>query len=378
MDQLSREQLNELADKWLKGTLTPEERELLDQWYDIDAGEPMNWTGEDDKEEELESRLLAGIRENRTPVRTLRRRRWLIPAAAVLLITLGAGTYFYLADKAKQQQTQLANLIRPGGNKAILTLANGKQLILNNVANGLITNSAGITVTKTANGQLTYTIANVTPVDAPLAYNTIEVPVGGKYQVILPDGTKVWLDAATKLRYPERFTGTERKVELITGQAYFEVNYNAKMPFRVITANPTVEDLGTHFNIMAYPGESIKTTLLEGSVKISNTSGSKILIPGQQARVTPAGIAIADHTDLEDVTAWKDDYFKFNESLETIMNKISRWYNVQIDYQFKPDPNLNFGGKISRTRNIAEVLRIMEYTGKVHFKIEGRRVIVMQ
>lgn len=378
MDELSKEQLNELADKWLKGTLTPEERELLDGWYDIEAGEPLHWTGKDHTEEELESRLLAGIRENRTPVRTLRRRRWFIPAAAVLLITLGTATYFYFAEKAKQQTT-LANIIRPGGNKAILTLANGKKIILNNLSNGILTNNAGITITKTANGQLTYTIAGATPTDALLAYNTIEVPIGGKYQVILPDGTKVWLDAATKLRYPERFAGTERKVELLTGQAYFEVNYNAKMPFKVATAGPVIEDLGTHFNIMAYPDENaIKTTLLEGSVKISNITGSKILVPGQQAQVTPARIAIANNIDLEDVTAWKDDYFKFNENLESIMNKVARWYNVQIDYQFKPDPNLAFGGKISRTRDIAEVLKIMEYTGKVHFKIEGRRVIVTQ
>jgi transmembrane sensor len=374
MAQPTLKELQELADKWLKGTITDAEKKILDAWYNLETGEPIAWTGEDETEAELQARMLANITQNRIPV--LRKRNWQLPAAAILVISLSIAAYFTLHTKQTSQPKTIAAVIHPGGNNAVLILSNGKKVMLSQASNGVVAQQTGMTITKTTNGQLVYHSANTNANDASIAYNTIQTPIGGQYQVILPDGSHVWLDAASSLRYPVKFSGNERKVEL-TGEAYFEVAHNKAMPFKVTSADQTITVLGTHFNIMAYSDEkAIKTTLLEGSVKVTNKTSSKTLIPGQQSQVADGNIKIANNIDLEDVTAWKDGYFKFGESLDVVMNKIARWYNVDVVYQGKPDPALAFGGKISRSRDLADVLSIMETTGKVHFKIEGRRVIV--
>lgn len=163
----------------------------------------------------------------------------------------------------------------------------------------------------------------------------------------------------------------------LKGEAYFEVAHNKNMPFKVQSHGQTVEVLGTHFDIMAYDDEKlIKTTLLEGSVKVSDHGKNRLLTPGEQAQVGERGIKITRDVDLEDVIAWKNGYFKFNENLEAIMNKIARWYDVKIVYESKPDPSYLFEGDLSRERDLSEILKIMEYTGKVHFAIDGRRIIV--
>jgi len=309
-----------------------------------------------------------------------------ITAAAVILIVFSFGLINYLNHKHK---FALANNskkdIAPGGNKAVLILANGAKVTLDNAANGKIAQQAGVVITKTKSGQILYTVSasKADAADNVIAYNTIETPRGGQYQVDLPDGTKVWLNAASSLRYPTRFAGNERKVEL-HGEGYFEVVKNNKMPFRVETLGQVVEDLGTHFNVEDYADDpASKTTLLEGKVKISKAANGKILAtdtykilkPGEQAIVN--GNIKIKNVDVDEVVAWKEGVFEFdNEDIGSIMRKVSRWYNVDVEYKGTPT-NDGFGGEVSRSKNISAVLHILETTGAVHFKIEGRRIMVL-
>ena len=315
------------------------------------------------------------------PIRKKISRTSLWSAAAVALIVAGAALIFYPDKKPVQNNVIVKkNDVRPGGNKAILTLANGEKISLTDSGNGQIAVQASMKITKTADGQIVYEILDK-PTEGETSapeYNTIEAPVGGQWQVVLPDRSRVWLNARSSLTYPTYFIGSERKVKL-KGEAYFEITHNSKMPFKVASKTQIVEVLGTHFDIMAYDDElTTRTTLLEGSVKISDNGRSRILTPGEQAQVSDAAIRVTDQVDVEDVMAWKNGYFKFNESLESIMRKIARWYDVQVIYANNVDPSLNFGGKISRYKNLSSALKIMELTGNVHFKVEGRRVTVMQ
>ena len=304
-------------------------------------------------------------------------------AAASVIIVAALGLYLYTnksADKQKQFTSSTSH-IKTGGNKAYLTLANGKRIVLTDSKNGTLAAQNGVQITKTADGQLVYTVIGDKNSSAN-NYNTIETPRGGQYQIRLPDGTNVWLNAASSLKYPSIFKGNERKVEL-KGEAYFEVAKNKQMPFRVITNNQTTEVLGTHFNVKGYLEEAdTKTTLLEGSVKVvsAHSTGGVVIKPGEQAQLKNNGddrINIVD-ADMEEVMAWKNNYFRFNnENIQSIMLKISRWYDVSVEYEGAIS-NEEFNGTISRTKNIAQVLRMLEDTKGVHFKIEGRRIVVMK
>lgn len=376
MARPTRAELNELADKWMKGTITPSEKELLDKWYDLDTVEPVTWTAGDTSEEQLAARLLSNINAQKNPP-YLSKRRWQIPAAAILLIALGIGAYLYvLKSDSTEQVAVVSKEIRPGRNQAILTLGNGEKIMLTDAVNGEVASRSGVKITKTADGQLVYDATDTTNESSPLEYNSIEAPAGGQWQVKLPDGSVIFLNASSSITYPTRFVGSERKVQM-TGEAYFEIAHNKKMPFRVESRGQTVEVLGTHFNVMAYADEKvIRTTLLKGSVRIITGSESKTLEPGEQAQISGNKLNVTSNVDMEDVVAWKNGYFKFNESLESIMAKISRWYDVDVEYRDRPGSDLTFSGKISRSRDISGILKMLEYTGDVHFKLEGRKVIV--
>jgi ferric-dicitrate binding protein FerR (iron transport regulator) len=375
MTRPKREELNELADKWLKGSLTPKEKDLLDQWYDLDIAESVDWTVNDESEEQLGRRLLTGIQE-RKKSSFLFKRRWQIPVAAVLLITLSVSIDLYISKQNIHEQVALAKEIKPGKSQAMLTLANGQRINLTDEQNGQLANQWGIRITKAADGKLIYRTDDVVNNNSAPEYNTLQTPVGGQWQIYLPDGSLVFLNAASSITYPTRFIGKERKVRL-SGEAYFEIIHNKEMPFKVESQDQLVEVLGTHFNIMAYADEKvIKTTLLEGSVKVSHRTDIKLLHPGEQAQVTQNDINVISDVDLEDVVAWKNGYFNFNESLESILTKIARWYDVKIEYKTQSDPELTFSGKISRSRNLSDILKRLEYNGDVHFRIEERRVIV--
>lgn len=309
-----------------------------------------------------------------------------IAAAASVLIFLSFGAYFFLHKRPVQLIAKnQTNDVLPGSNKAILTLANGKKFILTGALNGKLAQQGNTTINKSNDGQVVYTASKDSPTGenlerAKMVYDTLTIPRKGQYQLKLSDGSKVWLNAASSIRYPENFIGNERKVELLYGEAYFEVVHNAAKPFRVVSSNQTIEDIGTHFNINAYQDEPLfKTTLLEGSIKIIANRQSTILKPGEQARIQSISanpkITLIRDADIEEAISWKNGLFIFNdEPLESIMRKISRWYDVDVSYQ-NIDPHKSFWGGVSRYDNVSKVLRKLELTGGVHFTIEGRRII---
>jgi ferric-dicitrate binding protein FerR (iron transport regulator) len=372
---MDQDQIRALLLKYESETCTEEEKALLETWFlrQHTAELPSSAEMEDDLNE-----AWSGLNKNNqqtTPMFSWPR----IAAAAIIIICLSVAGYSLLYKPLPGPQTAESQQkeILPGGNKATLTLANGKKIILNDAANGKLAEQTGIKITKSANGQIIYTVKNIEAANTDLSFNTIETPIGGQYEVKLPDGTQVWLNAASSLRYPVMFKGKERQVEL-TGEAYFEVAHNKEMPFRVTNARQTVEVLGTHFNIMAYADEEIvKTTLLEGAVKVTGLHHTRILSPGQQSQISSSAMNIIDDADLDDAIAWKNGKIQFSDStIQTIMRALSRWYNVDVHYA-SPMGDLSFGGSVSRSKNLSEVLKVLESTGDVHFKIEGREVTVM-
>lgn len=265
--------------------------------------------------------------------------------------------------------------IPPGGNRAFLTLADGSTIVLDSVANGTLAQEGNATITKTGDGKIAYQQHAATQ-SQPVTFNTLTTPRGGQYQVDLPDGTKVWVNAASTLRFPSHFSGTERLVEL-DGESYFEVAKSTHMPFRVRLKNGViVEVLGTHFNINSYSSEPLKATLLEGSIKINTASATKVLSPGQEGTVNNTGNIHIDDADIEQAVAWKNGLFHFNRAdIYTIMRQLERWYDVEVIFD-KNLPQKEYVGKVSRNTNISEVLEILEVS-KIHFKINGKKITVM-
>ncbi|WP_442592071.1 FecR family protein [Pedobacter sp. AW31-3R] len=375
---MNTEEVEKLLKKYLDNTCSEEERALLETWYLKEQLQPTGLLSREELQADL-SAISEGLPLNRSlPERPSYHLRRLYPvaAAAAVLIVCSLGLYNYMKPKPVVTATTTA-AIRPGSNKAFLTLSDGSRIALTAANNGTIANQAGVSVTKTANGQLVYTISEADLSTGRDMYNTIETPKGGQFQVNLPDGTKVWLNAASSLRYPVSFSGQQRKVEL-TGEGYFEVAKNKSKPFTVSAENQEVKVLGTHFNINAYKDEKgIRTTLLEGRVSVNTTSAQRILTPGQQSLFAGNSLSIKN-VDTDISVAWKNGQFMFNyENLQGIMRQVSRWYNVEIVYKKMPSETKLFWGSISRFENVSEVLHVLELTKTVKFKIEGRRIIVM-
>ena len=379
---MDRTLLAELADRFLSGTATEQEIALLHDWYDKADKEEIElvFTPERETEEDIRQRTFAELQEaiKAKPRRIGQYTRW-VAAASVLIALALTGKYFWkvhqsgkaVADLAAHMAPPKKDLL-PGGNKATLLLGDGSVVDLGKAQNGLIKNGAGVRIDK-RDGQLIY--------DAPTAamapqINTIQTPRGGQYQLILPDGTKVWLDAASSLVYPTAFTGKDRQVQL-KGEAYFEIAEDKSKPFKVLVDDMQIDVLGTHFNVMAYDDENaIKTTLLEGAVKVTRGQDSHLLEPGQQASCdrSSGAFKVLDANGNEAI-AWKDGFFQFaGVPIETVMRQIARWYDVDIEYQGRTDAH--FRGRISRSVNASDVFQMLELTGAAHFSIEGKKVIV--
>ncbi len=302
-----------------------------------------------------------------------------VAVAACFIGIMTTGVLYLLKKKPtniaknNHKSKEFSNVVNAGGNKATLTLANGSKVILDDVKNGTVSNQGNAKVIKT-NGKLAYNADNNGPIGD--VYNTVSTPRGGHYQVVLPDGSQVWLNAASSIRFPTAFTGKERKVE-ITGEAYFEVAKNKALPFVVKVNNSEVRVFGTHFNVMAYNDEvAIKTTLLEGSVQFSNGSSSYMLKPGQQSELNKSGqVKVIQDVDVDNVIAWKNNLFDFeNADIEDVMRQLSRWYDVDVVYNKKV--NDRFFAEIPTTSKLSEVLKALELTGKVNFDIQGRKIII--
>ena len=292
-------------------------------------------------------------------------------AASITFAVLMGGYFYYTNQSQSTESIAHEHEIVPGKNGATLTLANGKKIGLTNASNGKLAEEAGVLISKTADGQLVYEIKENQNSNK---INTLSTSNGETYQVRLPDGTAVWLNAASSIKYPIAFSGNERRVE-ISGEVYFEVKHDASKPFRVVADEQTVEVLGTHFNINAYTDEkAIKTTLLEGSVRVVANGNSAILKVGQASAVNENKISIGSADDA--AVAWKDGYFEFSDTdIQTVMRQISRWYNVDVIYTGTM-PQETFTTRISRHKNISQVLNIIRASKSVNVEIQGRRIMV--
>lgn len=372
---MQEKDLKKILKRYREGKATAAEQAFLESWYlQYQAPGQEAYTPDQLAED-------AGIVWDRlqqpakkpAPVLMLRR----VAAAAIILLLLSAGLVFYFrstGDRHKTGAGPYANDIAPGNNQAFLTLADGSRISLQDGAREKL---AGISHIDAKEGQLIYE-QSAMQAQTSLTYNTIETPKGGQWQVELPDGTKIWLNAASILKYPVAFRGTERPVEL-TGEAYFEVAKDAARPFIVRSKGQAVKVLGTSFNVNAYADEpQITTTLLDGSVSISAGGRQQLLKPGERSAIRDSLINV-DSIDTELAIAWKKGYFLFeSEDIMSIMRKVSRWYNVDIEYAEGKVPIHHFWGSVSRFQQVSQVLKKLELTNQVHFRIEGRKIIVMQ
>ena len=361
-----------LLEKYKAGRCTPREKALLESWYiHWGSGKEVHLSGEqlDIALDEIWKALPI-----HKEVRRMHPVRWAAAASVLLLLSIGA--YYIFHKQAIRPLAQMQADIAPGSNKAILTLSGGQQIILTGAQNGQLSVQGNTIITKTADGAVAYSPGNAG--NPEILYNTMSTPRGGQYHLTLSDGSNVWLNAASSIKYPVNFTGPDRPVQ-VTGEAYFEVAQNAAKPFRVTSTGQTITVLGTRFNVNTYTDEpAVKTTLLEGSVRVEAGSGNVILKPGQQTILSPNGLSVAP-ADIEDATAWKNGLFRFSdESLESIMRKVSRWYDVDIEYTDEDVKGLPLTGVITHFSNVSKVLRMLELTKQVHFQIQGKKIIVMR
>jgi ferric-dicitrate binding protein FerR (iron transport regulator) len=327
--------------------------------------------------------VLGKISPNTAPVvhRThFLNRSWFRYAAAILILA-GVGTYFLLRTSGQKMDTaaetaDLVKTIQPGGNRAVLTLADGSTILLDSALTGTIAQQGTARILKDANGSIVYDV-NGSPAASQMM-NTMHTPIGGKYQLTLPDGTKVWLNAASSITFPVAFPQQERSVT-ITGEVYFEVAADQLRPFSVSGGNAKVQVLGTQFNMNAYPDEEkLKVTLLNGAVKVSGISfdQSTVLAPGQQAQLVNEGLHTINKIDIAKVMAWKMDLFNFEDiDLEEAMRQISRWYGVKVIYE-QGIPKTQLWGKMSRNTSFERVLRNLKDIG-VNYKMTNKKELII-
>jgi ferric-dicitrate binding protein FerR (iron transport regulator) len=378
---MSDQVLQDLMRRYFNGTATPEEEEALMVWLSDSKNEAVVkaamddvWRDTEDSPpiytEEQSRQLLQNILSVKHNNRTI----WWSAAAAVLLLIL-AGSWWLRTEKKQPIAKQTTNDVAPGGNKATLTLANGSVIVLEDAKNGALSKQGTVTVIKLKSGQLAYNNSERGQSNGSAAMNTLATPRGGQYQVTLPDGTIVWLNSASSITFPTAFTGKNREVAL-KGEAYFEVAANAKQPFMVKVNKLEVQVLGTSFNLMAYADEqAIKTTLVDGAVKVVQENKDVILKPGQQSQTDNSGDMKVVKADLDATIAWKNGLFTFNDAtIEDVMRQLARWYDMEIVYP-EGIPQDHFRGEMFRNENMSSVLKILEASG-VNFSIQGRKIIV--
>ena len=387
---MNEDRLKYLLERYLANECSPEEQEELDEWFH--AWNPgttgmQSWLQEAGGAEALSGELYADFRERLlSPAKRNKRAGWYKVAAAAAVLAALIILFYPKQQQTRQemvqdpthlQPIQPAHAIKPGTNKAVLKLADGSEIILSDSGNAHIATQNNTEIQRHQQGGIAYHAAQGQAADKPPVYNTLTTPRGGKYTLTLADGTVVTLDAASSITYPVVFTGKERRVE-ITGQAYFEVVHHAAQPFRVSAKGQLIEDIGTAFNVNAYADDPfIKVTLAEGLVDVSNKAEKVTLAPGQQAIVKDGEDKMrVKAVNVEETVAWKNGWFIFHqESLQNIMKQAARWYDAEIVVEGAPI-NKKFGGNISRYKEIAELLENLKLTGGIHYRIEGRKVIL--
>lgn len=414
---MTNERIEELISKFMAGDISAREKTELEEWLSSEERphlfqfvEREEWVRKGiaaldkvDVESGYEKFLHKyqqpddEVQEEAVPEPPVRRIPWMkiaVAAAAVFVLALGSWFFFFRTSSTQETivaddiRTRYKNDVSPGGNVATLELADGSTIQLDQSAHGLLADEGDATIEKTASDRLEYN-TNKNAKNGKAGFNTITTPAGGQYHVVLPDGSRVWLNAASSLRFPISFTGSERRVT-VTGEAFFEVaemkKQGQKIPFIVSIKKQTgpsgeVQVLGTRFNINAYNDEpNIRTTLLRGSVRVvpaNRQQQAKVIKPGQQANFNETGPLEISSVDSSSIVAWRDGKFKYqNESIQLIMRQLARWYDVKV--VFKDNMDAKFVSSFPRTMPISEILEILEKTGIVRFTIEGKTVTVMR
>jgi ferric-dicitrate binding protein FerR (iron transport regulator) len=412
---MSISQIKNLLDRYIAGSATPQEQQLVEQWLEENNQHNTEWHLMNNKDKSawllqlyrdignsITSKEAGG--ENDSPIDLLLpwyKKFWL-PVAAMLIVSIGAGIYYFLLPQHEKTipvsatAPQLQEDALPGTNKAMLTLDNGKTILLDDSQDGVLAKQGGTAVSKQGEN-LMYNANGNNDKDAPVVFNTLTTPRGGQYKLVLSDGSKVWLNASSSIRYPVSFADEERKVE-ITGEVYFEISQLTavaskgkaakRIPF-IVKVNTrgkegaAIEVLGTHFNVNAYDDEdAISTTLLEGSIKISPSQpngrslDAVIVKPGEQARLNKNGLLqLVKEANIEETVAWKNGLFMMSSAaIPAVLRQLARWYDVDIIYH-NGIPEGRITGDIPRDMNLSEVLKVMELSG-VHFKIDNKKIIV--
>jgi len=369
----------EILERYRQGTCSEEEKSWVETWH-LQQLKESRYTADPEDimriQEEVKTKIDADIHDN---IKRIRRKNQIlkISAVAASLVLLLGGSYFARkqSDKTAIDQGALQQAdIQPGGNKAVLLSSDGSAIQLSEHSNTIL---VGENISYADGPDLRQNLGSTSISEAPI-FHTLQTPRTGAYNIVLADGTKVWLNAYSSLKFPSRFDSKERVVELL-GEAYFEVAPNKKQPFKVRSREQTIEVLGTHFNISAYESESTVTTLLEGAVKVNRiaSNSSVLLKPGQQSTIKEdtKQIQLA-HINTEHAVAWKNGYFNFdNETLASILSKIERWYDVEFTYEKTPSAK-TYIGAVSRSRNLSAVLRALEAAADVKFKRTGRKILV--
>lgn len=376
---IQRTEAEILLKKYVEGTATDEERALLEAWYlkhELKDLPQVSEAGKYDQMERIRAKLAAHSsvpESSTTPVRIWYR----IAVAASVILAVSVGVYFFMHKPAATQRIVQSKPrdLAPGSDKAVLTLADGKQIPVGGAKASLLAYQGNTRINLTSGNEVIYSPGEEKRADK-MQYNTLSTPRGGQYAMILSDGTKVWLDAASSITFPVSFTTKSRDVK-IKGQVYFEVARKAGAPFKVAAGSQTVEVLGTSFNINAYNDEpAVKTTLLDGSIKISAPGSKVILKPGQQALTSESKISVTTDAGVDEAIAWHKGMFEFHDAdIKTMMRQLARWYNVDVSYEGKITDR-RFSGKIYRNLSALKVSDILSYKD-IHFRIEGEKIIVM-
>ncbi len=386
---MEKREFQELAERISKGIASEQDIARYNYYYEK-LGESMEKTNDftDDEVgveifERINNKIFGKPKQNRF--------NYFLKVAAVFVCIVGAGLAYFLNYKDTfSVNNKLANNkeihdVDPGDNKAVLILSDGSSVELEDASDGNLASQGHTQIKKNSNGEVVYSSSSSLDEKTERSlYNTLVIPKGGHYRLVLPDGTKVWLNSSSSLKFPVEFTENRREVEL-QGEAYFEVakaylNNKVRKPFIVKSKTQEIEVLGTWFNVNAYADENkVNTTLLEGSVRITSakTGESRIITPGEQMQLSPTGnMHVKQEVDTEEILAWKNNMFYFNNTeLKVIMRQLSRWYDIDIDYSGMPE-NRRFNGVLSRDSKLSQVLKIMEASSNLKFKIYEEKVTI--
>ncbi|WP_129715446.1 FecR family protein [Pedobacter sp. SYP-B3415] len=376
---MTREEYILLYEKYVSGKCTPEEKQRFEAYADKIDLENYSWDEQLlGNEQDFKTRVYGRLSETieQTYRKRLKRQRLMAAAAAFLIMSLTV--FLYQQSRLPSARTAAGQAaIKPGTNTAILTLADGSTVVLEKSANGIVANQGQVEITRNGKGEIIYNDDLNAQAPSGNVYNIISTPKGAETQLVLADGTKIWLNAASSVRFPIAFSGGKRLIEL-SGEAYLEVAEDKTKPFMISVGGTEIEVLGTKFNVNAYAEKpAVATTLVQGSVRFKSGNNERILKPGQQGLAHRNGKLDIKAADMTDVLAWKNGLFVYNgANIKEIMDDVSRWYNIDVEYTGQTE-NKNFDAKMNRTDDIRDLLKNMELTGTIKFKIEGRRVTVM-